>query len=101
LVRIVVAIDPAVSTGEDADETGIIVAGKDADGHAAGADVRAAQDELADPLGVSDDRHHCRLPALRVAAPMRPRDADGVEQGDRGAHLDGVHPLAVDGARRW
>jgi hypothetical protein len=27
LVRIVVAIDPAVSTGEDADETGIIVAG--------------------------------------------------------------------------
>ena len=33
LVRIVVAIDPAASTGEDADETGIIVAGKDADGH--------------------------------------------------------------------
>jgi phage terminase large subunit-like protein len=33
LVRIVVAIDPAVSTGEDADETGIIVAGKDANGH--------------------------------------------------------------------
>ena len=29
----VVAIDPAVSTGEDADETGIIVAGKDANGH--------------------------------------------------------------------
>src|SRR5271156_500900 len=33
LVRIVVAIDPALSTGEDADETGIIVAGKDAQGH--------------------------------------------------------------------
>ena len=32
LIRIVVAIDPAVSTGEDADETGIIVAGKDANG---------------------------------------------------------------------
>ena len=30
LVRIVVAIDPAASSGEDADETGIIVAGKDA-----------------------------------------------------------------------
>jgi hypothetical protein len=29
LVRVVVAIDPAVSSGEDADETGIIVAGKD------------------------------------------------------------------------
>src|SRR4051794_28895310 len=26
-------VDPAVSTGADADETGIIVAGKDADGH--------------------------------------------------------------------
>ena len=33
LIRIVVAIDPAASTGEDADETGIIVAGKDANGH--------------------------------------------------------------------
>ena len=33
LVRIVVAIDPAASCGEDADETGIIVAGKDGDGH--------------------------------------------------------------------
>ena len=33
LVRIVVAIDPAASTGEDADETGIVVAGKDANGH--------------------------------------------------------------------
>jgi phage terminase large subunit-like protein len=32
LVRIVVAIDPAASSGEDADETGIIVAGKDANG---------------------------------------------------------------------
>jgi phage terminase large subunit-like protein len=33
LIRIVVAIDPAVSSGDEADETGIIVAGKDADGH--------------------------------------------------------------------
>jgi predicted phage terminase large subunit-like protein len=32
LTRIVVAIDPAASSGEDADETGIIVAGKDAGG---------------------------------------------------------------------
>ena len=31
LVRVVVAIDPAASSGEDADETGIIVAGKDKD----------------------------------------------------------------------
>ncbi len=34
LDRIVVAIDPAATSGEAADETGIIVAGKDAFGHA-------------------------------------------------------------------
>jgi len=34
LVRVVVAIDPAVTSGEDSDETGIIVAGLDTDGHA-------------------------------------------------------------------
>lgn len=33
LVRIAVAIDPAASSGEEADETGIVVAGKDANGH--------------------------------------------------------------------
>jgi phage terminase large subunit-like protein len=33
LVRVVVAIDPAATSGEDADETGIVVAGKDAAGH--------------------------------------------------------------------
>jgi phage terminase large subunit-like protein len=33
LQRIVVAIDPAVTSGEDADETGIAVVGKDANGH--------------------------------------------------------------------
>ncbi|MEX2440084.1 MAG: terminase family protein [Actinomycetota bacterium] len=31
--RIVVAIDPAVTSGEDADETGIVVAGSGVDGH--------------------------------------------------------------------
>ena len=31
LMRVVVAVDPAASSGEDADETGIIVAGKDKD----------------------------------------------------------------------
>jgi phage terminase large subunit-like protein len=34
LIRVVVAIDPAVTSGEDADETGIIVAGMDAESHA-------------------------------------------------------------------
>lgn len=33
LVRVVVAIDPAVTSGEDSDETGIVVAGRGADGH--------------------------------------------------------------------
>jgi len=33
MTRIVVAIDPAVTSGEEADETGIIVAGKDQNGH--------------------------------------------------------------------
>lgn len=33
LARIVVAVDPAATSGAEADETGIIVAGKDFDGH--------------------------------------------------------------------
>ena len=33
LARIVVAIDPAMTSGEDADETGILVVGKDHQGH--------------------------------------------------------------------
>ena len=33
LMRIVVAIDPAVTSGEDSDETGIVVAGLTSDGH--------------------------------------------------------------------
>jgi phage terminase large subunit-like protein len=34
MARIVVAVDPAVTSGEDSDETGIIVVGKDEFGHA-------------------------------------------------------------------
>ncbi|MFF4403600.1 terminase large subunit domain-containing protein [Streptomyces sp. NPDC001404] len=33
LVRVVVAVDPAVTSGEDADETGIVVVGEDGTGH--------------------------------------------------------------------
>jgi phage terminase large subunit-like protein len=33
LARVVVAIDPAVTSGEDSDETGIVVVGKDNNGH--------------------------------------------------------------------
>jgi len=34
MARVVVAIDPAVTSGDDADETGIVAAGKGVDGHA-------------------------------------------------------------------
>jgi predicted phage terminase large subunit-like protein len=34
LTRIVVAVDPAVTSGDSADDTGIVVAGRGADGHA-------------------------------------------------------------------
>src|SRR6202030_2162916 len=34
MTRVVVAIDPAVTSGEEADETGIVIAGKDNKGHA-------------------------------------------------------------------
>ena len=33
MTRVVVAIDPAVTSGEEADETGIVVTGKDQNGH--------------------------------------------------------------------
>ena len=33
LVRVVVAVDPAVTSGEHSDETGIVVCGRDGDGH--------------------------------------------------------------------
>jgi phage terminase large subunit-like protein len=33
MTRVVVAIDPAVTSGEEADEIGIVVAGKDKNGH--------------------------------------------------------------------
>jgi phage terminase large subunit-like protein len=33
MTRVVVAIDPAVTSGEEADETSIVVAGRDKNGH--------------------------------------------------------------------
>jgi phage terminase large subunit-like protein len=48
LVRIVVAIDPAVTSSEDSDETGIVVAGIGADGHGY---VLADESLRATPLG--------------------------------------------------
>ena len=58
LVRIAVAIDPAATSGEDADETGIIVAGKDKEGRGY---------VLADLSG-----HHTPIEWARIAvAPIR------------------------------
>ncbi|HTT78944.1 MAG TPA: terminase family protein [Stellaceae bacterium] len=60
LARIVVAIDPAVSSGEDADETGIVVAGRDAAGHfyvLADASARLAPIEWARAAAASYKAH--------------------------------------------
>src|SRR6201997_1799723 len=61
LIRIAVAIDPAATSGEEADETGIIVAGKDADGHGY---------VLADHSGRYAPTEWARIPiAGRISAP--------------------------------
>jgi phage terminase large subunit-like protein len=61
LERIVVAIDPAVSSGEDADETGIIVVGKDHQGHGY---VLADASGKYQPVGVSEITAAVALPHL-------------------------------------
>ena len=70
---------------------------------APGADMRAAHHEPADALGVGERRHHRRLPALRVADPPRPRNAEGFEQRNCGArpHREPPAALRFDGARRF
>jgi predicted phage terminase large subunit-like protein len=75
LVRIVVAVDPAVTAGEDSDETGIIVAGLGTDGQAY----------------VLDDLT-CRLPpdgwARRVVHALRKWGADRiVAEANNGGQL--------------
>src|SRR5213076_2159579 len=61
LIRIVVAIDPAASSSETADETGIIVAGRDAAGHGyvlADASNRYAPAEWAKAAVIACRTHH-------------------------------------------
>jgi phage terminase large subunit-like protein len=58
LARIVVAIDPAVSSGEDADETGIVILGKDFQGH---------DYMLADASGKHSQSSGPKLPSPRIA----------------------------------
>ena len=60
MTRVVVAIDPAVTSGEEADETGIVVTGKDQNGHGyvlADISGRYPPTEWA-RLGIAADRTH-------------------------------------------
>jgi len=64
LKRIVVAIDPAVTSGEDADETGIIVAGVGTDGDAYILDdrtMRASPNDWASAAVAAYHRHRADL----------------------------------------
>ena len=70
LVRIVVAIGPAVSTGDDADETGIIVAGKGKGRLTAAGAGPAARADLCD-----------RQPGIRGAAGAPETAAPGTGRG--------------------
>src|SRR6516225_5974191 len=81
MTRVVVAIDPAVTSGEEADETGIVVAGKDKDGHgyvladisgrypptewARGVSPRAAHRSGLDTLASSGSCHRTKAAASR------------------------------------
>ena len=51
MTRVVVAIDPAVTSGEGADETGIVVAGKDQNRLCAGRHLGALPADRVGPLG--------------------------------------------------
>ncbi len=61
MVRIVVAVDPAVTSGEDSDETGIVVVGKDEFGHAyvlEDCSVKGTPDEWGRAAVAALNRHH-------------------------------------------
>ena len=60
MTRVVVAIDPAVTSGEEADETGIVVTGKDQNGHGyVLADISGRYPPTAwARLGIAADRTH-------------------------------------------
>jgi len=61
MVRIVVAVDPAVTSGEDSDETGIVVVGKDEFGHAyvlEDCSVKGTPDEWGRAAVSALNRHH-------------------------------------------
>jgi hypothetical protein len=73
MTRVAVAIDPAVTSGEEADETGIVVAGKDENGHGyvlADLSGRYPPIEWA-RLAITAYRTHR---ADRIVEPRQPRD---------------------------
>ena len=69
LVRVVVGIDPAVTSGEDSDETGIVVAGRGVDGHAyvlADRTCRMSPDGWARRALIAYDKHAANLVVAEV-----------------------------------
>jgi phage terminase large subunit-like protein len=88
LTRIVVAIDPAVTSGEDADETGIIVAGKDASDRGY---------VLANRSGHHTPTEWAKLARLRLhghtLTPLRKRRNQGSSEACRGS-ADANYPDA-------
>jgi phage terminase large subunit-like protein len=84
LVRIVVAIDPAVSAGEDSDETGIVVAARTVSGHVVILDDLSCKDS---PLGWA---------RIAVAAYKKYRADRIVGETNNGGDLVGANIYAVD-----
>lgn len=66
LKRVVVGVDPAVSSGEDAAETGIVVAGLGEDGHGYVLDDRSLQGSPATWAGAAVTAYHSRAANLIV-----------------------------------
>src|SRR5271163_4422845 len=79
LTRVVVAIDPAVTSGDEADETGIIVVGKDKNGHGY---------VLADISGRYPPTEWARVAITAYASHGRPKR--GVYRGPRLARQGGA-----------
>lgn len=88
LMRVVVAIDPAMTSGEEADETGIIVAAKDFHGHAY---------VLADVSGHYLPAEWARIAVAQYRNPQRPADRVVAEVNAGGEMVEHTIRM-VDGA---
>ena len=69
LVFVAIAIDPAVTSNKDSDETGIVVAGKGADGHGyviADLSFKGSPAEVARRIAAGYDDHQCDFAVAEV-----------------------------------